>query len=146
MTMMAVSRTPDLWAAGVAQYGVANWRTMLAHADPFLQEYVKGLLGDPERDSSVYDQSSVLRYIRNEKAPLLLLQGDNDVRVPREEAEQIVSTLRAQGNTIDAHYYPHEGHGWRKREDQIDALQRTVEWFNQYLGTKAASISPRPGN
>jgi len=146
MTMMAVSKTPDLWAAGVAQYGVANWRTMLAHADPFLQEYVKGLLGDPERDSSVYDQSSVLRYIRNEKAPLLLLQGENDVRVPREEAEQIVSTLRAQGNTIDAHYYPQEGHGWRKREDQIDALQRTVEWFNQYLGTKAASISPRPAN
>ena len=146
MTMMAVSKTPDLWAAGVAQYGVANWRTMLAHADPFLQEYVKGLLGDPERDSSVYDQSSVLRYIRNEKAPLLLLQGENDVRVPREEAEQIVSTLRAQGNTVDAHYYPQEGHGWRKREDQIDALRRTVEWFNQYLGTEAGNIRPRPGN
>ncbi len=146
MTMMAVSKTPDLWAAGVAQYGVADWRTMLAHADPFLQEYVKGLLGDPERDSSVYDQSSVLRYIRNEKAPLLLLQGENDVRVPREEAEQIVSTLRVQGNTVDAHYYPQEGHGWRKREDQIDALQRTVEWFHQYLGTKAGSIRPRPGN
>jgi dipeptidyl aminopeptidase/acylaminoacyl peptidase len=75
-----------------------------------------------------------------------LLQGENDVRVPREEAEQIVSTLRAQGNTIDAHYYPQEGHGWRKREDQIDALQRTVEWFNQYLGIKAASIGPRPAN
>jgi hypothetical protein len=41
---------------------------------------------------------------------------------------------------------PQEGHGWRKREDQIDALPRTVEWFNQYLGTKAASISPRPAN
>jgi dipeptidyl aminopeptidase/acylaminoacyl peptidase len=146
MTMMAVSETPDLWAAGVAQYGVANWRTMLAHADPFLQEYVKGLLGDPERDSSVYDQSSVLRYIRSEKAPLLLLQGENDVRVPREEAEQIVNILRAQGNAVDAHYYPQEGHGWRKREDQIDAVRRTVEWFNQYLGTKAGSIKPRPGD
>jgi dipeptidyl aminopeptidase/acylaminoacyl peptidase len=138
MTMMAVSKTPNLWATGVAQYGVANWRTMLAHADPFLQEYVKGLLGDPDRDSSVYDQSSVLRFISGEKAPLLLLQGENDVRVPREEAEQIVSILRAQGNTVEVHYYAQEGHGWRKREDQIDALRRTVAWFDQYLATKGS--------
>jgi dipeptidyl aminopeptidase/acylaminoacyl peptidase len=139
MTMMAVSKTPNFWATGVAQYGVANWRTMLAHADPFLQEYVKGLLGDPERDSSVYDNSSVMRFISGEKVPLLLLQGENDIRVPKEEAEQIVSTLRAQGNTVEVHYYPQEGHGWRKREDQIDALRRTVAWFNQYLATKATS-------
>ncbi len=141
MTMMAVSKTPDVWAAGVAQYGVVNWRTMLLHADPFLQEYVKGLLGTPEKDSSVYDKTSVVGYVKAEKAPLLLLQGENDVRVPKEEAEQIVSILRAQGNTVDAHYYPQEGHGWRKREDQIDALRRTVGWFDRYLkaGTEAAS-------
>jgi dipeptidyl aminopeptidase/acylaminoacyl peptidase len=133
MTMMAVSKTPNVWAAGVAQYGVVNWRTMLLHADPFLQEYVKGLLGTPEKDASVYDKTSVLRYVKAEKAPLLLLQGENDVRVPKEEAEQIVSILHAQGNTVDAHYYPQEGHGWRKREDQIDALRRTVNWFDRYL-------------
>jgi dipeptidyl aminopeptidase/acylaminoacyl peptidase len=137
MTMIAVSKTPDVWAAGVSQYGVANWRTMLAHADPFLQEYVKGLLGDPEHDSAVYEKTSVLRYIGDEKAPLLVLQGENDVRVPKEEAEQIVEKLRAQGNTVDAHYYPQEGHGWRKREDQIDALRRTVDWFHQYLGQES---------
>lgn len=123
----------------------ANWRTMLAHADPFLQEYVKGLLGDPDCDSSAYDQSSVLRYISGEKAPLLLLQGENDVRVPKEEAEQIASILRTRGGIVEAHYYPQEGHGWRKREDQIDSLRRTVEWFNRYLGTKAGTIAP-PAN
>jgi dipeptidyl aminopeptidase/acylaminoacyl peptidase len=136
MTMMAVSKTPGVWAAGVAQYGVANWRTMLAHSDPFIQEYVKGVLGDPERDSTVYDKTSVLQYLAGEKAPLLLLQGENDVRVPKEEAEQIVDTLRRKGNTVAAHYYPQEGHGWRKREDQIDALRRTVEWFDRYLRGK----------
>jgi dipeptidyl aminopeptidase/acylaminoacyl peptidase len=141
MTMIAVSKTPDVWAAGVAQYGVVNWRTMLVHADPFLQEYVKGLLGTPEKDASVYDKTSVLSYLKAEKAPLLLLQGENDVRVPKEEAEQIVSILHAQGNTVDAHYYPQEGHGWRKREDQIDALRRTVEWFDRYLKGKAESTS-----
>jgi dipeptidyl aminopeptidase/acylaminoacyl peptidase len=136
MTMIAVGKTPDLWAAGVEQYGVANWRSMLAHADPFLQEYVKNLLGDPERDAAAYDKTSVLQYIGSEKAPLLLLQGENDVRVPKEEAEQIAEKLRAQGSTFDVHYYPQEGHGWRKREDQIDALRRTVAWFDRYLMAK----------
>jgi dipeptidyl aminopeptidase/acylaminoacyl peptidase len=136
MTLMAVSKTGDIWAAGVAAYGVSNWRTMLTHADPFLQEYVKGLLGSPERDSAVYDKTSVMNYIRAEKAPLLLLQGENDIRVPKEEAEQIVATLRAKGNTVDVRYYPQEGHGWRKREDQVDALRRTVDWFDKYLKNK----------
>jgi dipeptidyl aminopeptidase/acylaminoacyl peptidase len=133
MTMIAVSKTPEVWAAGVEQYGVANWRSMLAHADPFLQEYVKNLLGDPERNADAYDKTSVLQYITNEKAPLLLLQGENDIRVPKEEAEQIAAKLRAQGNTFDVHYYPQEGHGWRKREDQIDALRRVVAWFDRHL-------------
>ncbi|MGH9644582.1 MAG: S9 family peptidase [Terriglobales bacterium] len=136
MTMMAVSKTPDVWAAGVEQYGVSNWRSMLAHADPFLQEYVKGLLGDPERDAAAYDKTSVPRYIAGEKAPLLLLQGENDIRVPKEEAEQIAEKLRAQGGTFEVHYYAQEGHGWRKREDQIDALRRTVGWFDRYLMAK----------
>lgn len=136
MTMIAVGKTPNLWAAGVEQYGVSNWRSMLAHADPFLQEYVKNLLGDPERDAAAYDKTSVLQYIASEKAPLLLLQGENDVRVPKEETEQIAEKLRAQGSTFDVHYYPQEGHGWRKREDQIDALRRTVAWFDRYLMAK----------
>jgi dipeptidyl aminopeptidase/acylaminoacyl peptidase len=136
MTMIAVSKSPDVWAAGVEQYGVSNWRTMLAHADPFLQEYVKGLLGDPERAAAAYDKTSVLRYISAEKAPLLVLQGENDVRVPKEEAEQIVEKLKSQGSTVEAHYYPQEGHGWRKREDQIDSLRRAVAWFDRYLMAK----------
>jgi dipeptidyl aminopeptidase/acylaminoacyl peptidase len=136
MTLMAMSKTPDKWAAGVAAYGVSNWRTMLTHADPFLQEYVKGLLGDPEQNSAVYDKTSVMKYVNAEKAPLLLLQGENDVRVPKEEAEQIVDRLRAKGNIVEARYYPQEGHGWRKREDQIDALRRTVDWFDRYLKSK----------
>jgi dipeptidyl aminopeptidase/acylaminoacyl peptidase len=136
MTMIAVSKTPELWAAGVEQYGVANWRSMLTHADPFLQEYVKNLLGDPERDAAAYDKTSVLQYLASDRAPLLLLQGENDVRVPKEEAEQIAEKLRAQGSTFDVHYYPQEGHGWRKREDQIDALRRTVAWFDRYLMAK----------
>ena len=50
ITRMAVCRTPDGWAAGVGEYGIINWLTMLQHEDATLQEYEKSLLGDPEKD------------------------------------------------------------------------------------------------
>ena len=64
---------------------------------------------------------------------MLVLQGDNDPRVPKEEAQQVVDLLKKDGKLVDAHYYPNEGHGFAKRENQIDAIQRTVAWFDKYL-------------
>jgi dipeptidyl aminopeptidase/acylaminoacyl peptidase len=138
MTLMAIGKVPDIWAAAVEQFGVINWKTMATNADPLLQQYVKALLGDPEKDREIYENTSPLKYIRNEKAPLLVLQGENDIRVPKEESDQVVAILKQEGRTVEAHYYPQEGHGFSKRENQIDALKRMVDWFEKYL--PAASI------
>jgi dipeptidyl aminopeptidase/acylaminoacyl peptidase len=62
-----------------------------------------------------------------------VLQGANDIRDPKEEAESAFNTLKAQGKVVEAHYYEDEGHGFAKRENQIDALERTVAWFDRYL-------------
>jgi dipeptidyl aminopeptidase/acylaminoacyl peptidase len=133
MTLMAVGKTPQVWAAGVEEYGIINWFTMLQHEDALLQEYEKSLLGDPEKDRKIYEADSPIAYIHDVKAPLLVLQGDNDPRVPKEEAQQVVDLLKKDGKLVDAHYYPNEGHGFAKRENQIDAIQRTVAWFDKYL-------------
>ncbi|WP_353064358.1 S9 family peptidase [Tunturibacter psychrotolerans] len=133
MTLMAIGKNPDLWAAAVDEFGILNWYTMLAHSDARLQEYEKTLLGDPVKDKSVYEASSPLKYIRDEKAPLLVLQGERDIRVPKEEAEQVVEILKTEGRTVDAVYYPEEGHGFIKREHQVDELTRSVDWFEKYL-------------
>jgi dipeptidyl aminopeptidase/acylaminoacyl peptidase len=133
MTLMAIGKTPDVWAAAVEQYGIINWYAMLAHEDPSLQQYERGLIGDPVKDKAIYDATSPMTYIRNAKAPLLVLQGENDIRVPKDQAEEVVATLKAAGRTVEAHYYAQEGHGFAKRENQIDALERTVAWFEKYL-------------
>ena len=133
MTLMAIGKTPDVWAAAVDEYGILDWYTMLAHEDASLQAYEKTLLGDPVQDRSVYEEASPIKYIRNERAPLLVLQGDRDIRVPKEEAVQLVAILKKQGSTVDAVYYPEEGHGFIKREDQLDELTRSVAWFDKYL-------------
>lgn len=133
MTLMAIGKAPDVWGAAVELYGIINWFTMLKHSDPLLNQYLRSLLGDPEKDRQVYEAASPISFIGEAKAPLLVLQGDNDIRVPKEEAEQVVDILKKQGKTVDAHYYNNEGHGFAKRENQIDSIRRTVEWFDRYL-------------
>jgi len=133
MTLMAIAKTPDLWAAGVDLYGPINWMTMLQHADPALAQYIRSLLGDPVNDADVYRATAPITYIHDVKAPLLVLHGDNDPRIPKEEALQVVELLRKDGKVVEAHFYADEGHGFYKRENQIDATRRTVEWFDRYL-------------
>ena len=139
MTLMAIGKTPDLWAAAVELFGIINWSTMLKSSDPGLNEYLKALLGDPAQNARIYEADSPITYIRNARAPLLVLQGDNDPRVPKEEAQQVVDILKKEGRTVDVHYYSNEGHGFVKRENQIDATRRTLDWFDRYLRAQAAA-------
>ena len=133
MTLMAVGKTPDVWAAGVSEYGIINWLTMLKGEDPSLVQYEESLLGDPVKDRAIYENASPLKYMRQAKAPLLVLQGENDPRVPKEQAAEVVAEMKAAGRTVEVHYYPAEGHGFNKRENRVDALERAIAWFDKYL-------------
>jgi dipeptidyl aminopeptidase/acylaminoacyl peptidase len=141
MTMMAVSKTPDVWAAGVEVCGITNWFSMYERGSPVLRQYQMGLLGDPVKDKAVYEASSPLTYLAQVKAPLLALAGGNDIRVPPNEAEQVVAVLSKAGKTVDTKVYPGEGHGFYKRENQIDALERTVAWFDRYMPAANSTAS-----
>ena len=133
MTLMAIGRAPDAFGAAVDLFGIIDWRTMWQHEDPLLQAYQKSLLGSPDQNPKVYDATSPLTYINAVKAPLLVQQGDNDIRVPPGQAKQVVEALKKKGNTVDSVFYPEEGHGFYKREHQQDSLQRMVDWFDKYL-------------
>jgi dipeptidyl aminopeptidase/acylaminoacyl peptidase len=54
------------------------------------------------------------------------------------ETEPVVTPLKKDRKVVDAHYYSDEGHGFMKRENQIDSIQRTEEWFDRYLKPTAA--------
>ncbi len=133
MTVMALAKRPDLWAAGVDEFGIVNWYTMWENSPPQNRRYLKSLLGDPESNRDVYDKSNPMTYLHRIRAPLLVLQGENDPRVPMVEAEQLVEFLDSRGKLVEAHFYPDEGHGYAKRENQIDALQRLLSWFDRHL-------------
>lgn len=141
MTLMLAAKEPTEFAAAVDMFGPLDWYTMLKRSDPLLSQYVRSLLGDPEKDRSVYERTSPITYIQNIRAPMLVLQGENDPRVPKEETEQVVDLLRKHGNVIEVVYYPDEGHGFDKLEHQVDAARRVVGWFDRYLKNSPVTSS-----
>ena len=133
LTLMSLALRPDRFAAGVSVVGVVSWKTMAETTRGDLREYLVRELGDPANDADLYRERSPLTHIAKIRAPLLVLQGENDPRVPRTEAEQVVKALQDGGKTHEYHVYPGEGHGFRMTENRIDALRRALDWFDRHL-------------
>lgn len=132
-TLSCVSRLPDLWAAGVSVVGPSNLQTFVRAVPPTWRTLMKTWVGDPEDDALMLAQRSPLTYADRIVAPLLVIQGANDPRVVQAESDQIVDSLRARGVDVDYVVYPDEGHGFTKRENEIDALGRVAAFLVERL-------------
>jgi len=84
-------------------------------------------------DPKVYERSSPLTFIKNVKAPTLLVGGDRDAEVPITQSYEYWTALRRLDVKTEFVVYPDEGHHFFKRSDQVDLMERIVGWFNTYL-------------
>ena len=132
LTMMAVTKAPDLWAAGVPIVPFVNWFTEIENEDASLREYDIATMGDPVKDKARLQERSPINFVDKIKAPLLLLAGGNDPRCPRTEAEQVASAIKKRKGVADLKVYENEGHGFAKVENQIDAFTRIAAFLKKY--------------
>ena len=132
-TLMCVTRIPDLWRCAVDVFGVANLITMLENAQPNWRRFLARWIGDAERDRDKLVERSPITHIENVRCPMLILQGENDPRVPQEESDQVVGRLRALGRRVEYVVYPGEGHGFTKRANAEDAYSRIVKFLTREL-------------
>lgn len=132
LTMMAVTKAPDLWAAGVAIVPFVNWFTEIENEDPLLRQYDMATMGDPMKDKALLQARSPINFVDQIKAPLLLLAGGNDPRCPKTEAEQVASAIKKRSGVAELKVYENEGHGFAKVENQIDAFTRIAEFLKKY--------------
>jgi dipeptidyl aminopeptidase/acylaminoacyl peptidase len=137
MTLMVLTQAPDVWAAGVSVVGVVSWQSLYDTTRGDLRDYLERELGDPAKVPDLYRDRSPLTHVSKIKAPLLVLQGANDPRVPQSEAKLMTDALAKAGKTFDQHVYEGEGHGFRTRENAIDSLRRATEWFDRHLQARA---------
>jgi len=129
LTMMAVTKYPDMWAAGVSIVPYVNWFTELATEDPAIREYDISIMGDPVQNKALYEDRSPINFIDRITAPLLLIAGGNDVRDPRGEAEQVAAAIKKKGGVVQLKIYENEGHQFSRVENQIDAYQRVADFL-----------------
>jgi len=137
LTLHALTQAPQVWAAGVSTVGFFDWVTEFSTERGYLKAYDSHKMGDPRANPEAFRPRSPRYHLDRLDAPLLLLSGANDVRCPASETRQVCAELQALGKRFEAHEYPDEGHSFRRLANQIDSEERTVAFFERYLGPPA---------
>ncbi len=141
LSMMAVTKAPDVWAAGVPIVPFVNWFTEIENEDPVLQQSDLATMGDVVKNKALYEDRSPINFIDQIKAPLLLLAGGHDPRCPKSETQQVVDAIKKRGGTVDYKIYENEGHGFARVENQIDAYQRVADFLLAHVPPADCSCS-----
>jgi dipeptidyl aminopeptidase/acylaminoacyl peptidase len=131
--LAALTQYPEIWAAGIDIVGIANFLTFLENTGPWRRDLRIAEYGDPEKDRDLLERISPINHVHRIKAPLMVIHGANDPRVPVGEAEQIVAALRARNVPIAYLRYEDEGHGLSKLVNRLDAYAKMADFLDQYL-------------
>ncbi|HZU92946.1 MAG TPA: prolyl oligopeptidase family serine peptidase, partial [Microbacterium sp.] len=121
------------FAAGISRYGVTDLRGLVEHSHDFEAHYIEGLVGPLPASESLYIDRSPLTNAERIDVPVLLLQGADDRVVPPSQSEAIRDALAAHGVAHEYVEYPAEGHGFRRAETIIDALEREIAFLQRAL-------------
>ncbi|TXE10655.1 S9 family peptidase [Gelidibacter salicanalis] len=137
MTMAALTYAPEEFDVGVNLFGVTNWIRTLKSIPPYWESMRKSLyleLGDPyTADSMRLKRISPLFHTDKVTKPLIVLQGAQDPRVLQVESDEIVAGVRKNGVPVEYVLFEDEGHGFVKKENQIEAYSRVVQFLDTYL-------------
>ncbi len=133
LTMMGVTKAPEVWAAGAPIVPFVNWFTEIQNEDPVLQQSDLATMGDLVKNKALYEDRSPINFVDRIKAPLYLLAGGNDPRCPKSEAQQVVDAIKKRGGAAEYKVYENEGHGFAKVENQIDAYKRVAEFLKAHV-------------
>jgi len=133
MVLAAISEYPELWAAGVDIVGIANFVTFLENTGEWRRKLREAEYGSLDEDREFLESISPINRVEAIDAPLFVLHGKNDPRVPVDEAEQIADEAREQGVPVEKLVFDDEGHGITKLENRIEAYRAIVEFLSTHL-------------
>ena len=146
MTMAAMTFTPDEFKVGVNIFGVTNWIRTLKSIPSFWEASRKALydeLGDPYSSDSIrLKKISPLFHADQVKNPVMVLQGANDPRVLQIESDEIVAELKKNNIPVNYVVFEDEGHGFLKKENQIEGYKQIKEFLDFYLKSQTLNVSP----
>jgi dipeptidyl aminopeptidase/acylaminoacyl peptidase len=133
MVLAALVHDPDLWAAGVDIVGISNFVTFLENTSEYRRGHREAEYGSLEHDREFLESISPLNHADKITAPLMVIHGANDPRVPLSEAEQLVGALKERAMSVEFLMFDDEGHGLVKLKNKLVAFPAIVEFLNKHL-------------
>ncbi len=137
MVLAGLAFQPELWAAGVDIVGISSLVTFLENTSAYRRAQREHEYGSLADDRELLTSISPLSRVAEIEAPLFVIHGANDPRVPLTEAEQLVAALRTRGVPCELLVFPDEGHGLAKRANRLDAYSRALDFLEAHLGKPA---------
>jgi dipeptidyl aminopeptidase/acylaminoacyl peptidase len=135
-TLMAMTYFAGSYDAGAEQVGISNLVTFLENTAPYRRALRISEYGDPVKDRAALEQLSPINYVGKVNAPLLMIAGVNDPRVPVGEALQVHDAIARRGIPGGLILFPDEGHGASKRGNIVLTIGHTLAFFEQYLAAR----------
>ncbi len=140
MTLAGLAFRPDEFSVGVDIFGVSNWVRTLKSTPAWWASFREALfkeLGNPETQEQFLKDKSPLFHADKIKKPLIVLQGANDPRVLKVESDEIVAALKKNNVPVEYVVFPDEGHGFRKKENEINGYGAILRFLDHYLKGQA---------
>jgi dipeptidyl aminopeptidase/acylaminoacyl peptidase len=133
MVLAGLAFHPERWAAGISIVGISSFVTFLENTSEWRRYYREREYGSLERDRVLLEDVSPLTHVDRIVAPLFLIHGANDPRVPLSEAEQIHRELTARGIPCELLVFDDEGHGLQKLKNRLAAYPNAIAFLEQVL-------------
>lgn len=135
MVLAAMAFEPEVFDVGVDIFGVANWVRTLRNPPPWWAAQWVAMqteMGD-FYDEKHWRSRSPLFHAENITRPLMVLQGANDARVKKPESDEMVAAAQKNGTPVEYIVFDDEGHGFRKKKNQILGYAAIVEFLDKHL-------------
>jgi dipeptidyl aminopeptidase/acylaminoacyl peptidase len=133
MVLAGLAFQPSLWAAGVDIVGISDLVTFLENTSDYRRAHREREYGSLAHDRAFLTEASPLTHADAIRAPLFVIHGRNDPRVPVSEAEQLVANLTARGVPCTLRIYEDEGHGLARLDNQLDAYPAAIAFLDEVL-------------
>lgn len=131
--LQSLTQKPGFYRAGVCAYGIANHFLLVQDTHKFEARYQDSLMGALPDAAAVYRERSPYFHAARITDPVIVFQGADDVVVPKNQSDAIVSSLRARGVAHEYHVYEGEGHGFRKPENIEHYYTSILRFLMQYV-------------
>jgi len=137
MTMLAITKAPDICSAGISLYGVSDWITFVKQNKVKLwRERLLAKLGDPDKDREVWERANAMQFVAQAHQPLLILQGMDDDGVVPAQGETLYDALHRAQKNVQYVAYVGEGHGFRHTGSERDLFNRVTSFLTEYNGPR----------